>query len=93
MKRFQEHIRKLQEVFNLPDEAIIEVKVPEGMPRVCDYCNDIQIDEKAIAIKKCHLTDYGLMCNKCIGKIKPIVTYSEGQSVFYEFWYQNGIER
>ena len=93
MKKYPEHIRKLQKIFDIPDEVVIEVKVPEGMPRVCDYCNDVLVDEKGATIKKTYLTDYGLMCKGCLGSIKPITTYSEGTSVFYEFWYQDGIKR
>jgi hypothetical protein len=93
MKKHPEHIRKILKSFNIPDKAVIEVKVPEGMPRVCDYCNAVLIDEKGIALQKAHLTDYGLMCQKCIGDIKPITTYLEGQSVYYERWYQEGKER
>ena len=93
MKKCPEHIRKIQKIFDIPDEAVIEVKLSEGDPRVCDYCNDVLVDEKGVTVQKTYLTDYGLMCGRCIGSIKPIATYSEGQSVFYEFWYQAGIAR
>jgi len=93
MKKYPEHIRKLQKIFDIPDEAVIEVKIPEGMPRVCDYCNDVLVDEKGVTVQKTHLTDYGLMCDGCLGGIKPITTYSGGQNVYYEQWYQAGIAR
>ena len=93
MKRYPVHIRKLQKILNIPDEAVIEVKLAEGDPRVCDYCNDVLVDEKGTTVRKIHLTDYGLMCDKCVGSIEPVATYSEGQSVFYEQWYQSGIAR
>jgi hypothetical protein len=93
MKRFPLRIRKLQKILNIPDEAVVEVKIPEGEPRVCDGCNGVLVDEKGITVKKAHLTDYGLMCEKCLCGLEPVVTYSEGQSVFYEQWYQSGIAR
>ncbi len=93
MKNCPEPVRKIQKILGIPDEAVIEVKLSEGDPRVCDYCNDVLVDEKGITVQKARLTDYGLMCGKCIGNIKPLATYSEGQSVFYESWYQAGIER
>ena len=93
MKNCPEHIRKIIRRLTLPGNAVIVVKVPEWAPRVCDYCDDILVDENGITIKKAHLTDYGLMCDSCIGSIKPLATYSEGQSVYYEKWYQDGIER
>ncbi len=90
---YPKHIRKLQKIFGLPDDAVIQVKVAEGTPRVCDYCNDTLIDEQGEVLEKAHLTDYGLMCDRCIGSIKPITTYSQGENVSNEHWYQAGIER
>ena len=92
-KKFPEHIRRMQKIFDVPDEAVIEVKLSEGDPRVCDYCNDVLVDEKGTRVRKTHLTDYGLMCERCLGSMKPLATYSEGQSVYYEHWYQDGIAR
>lgn len=91
MKKFPKHIRKLQRIFNIPNEAVIEIKVPEGEVRVCDYCNKVLIDGKGGVLKKCHLTDYGLMCDRCLGSIKPLITYLERENVYYEDWYQAGI--
>ncbi len=88
---YPEHIRKIQKIFDIPDEAVIQIKVPEGVSRVCDYCNTILIDGKGGVTKKAHLTDYGLMCDECLGEIKPITTYSKGENVSNEYWYQAGI--
>lgn len=90
---FPKHIRKLQEILGVPDEAVIQVRVSEGDPRVCDYCNTLLIDEKGEAIEKIHLTDYGLMCDKCVKDIQPRITYEKGANVSNEEWYQSGIER
>ena len=92
MDKYPKNVREMQKALNVPDEAIIQVKVPQGEPRVCDYCNDILIDGEGIALEKCHLTDYGLMCNTCLGETKPSATYSRETDVSKEQWYQDGIE-
>jgi hypothetical protein len=93
MKKYPEHIRKIQKDFNVPDEAVIEVKVGEGQPRVCDYCNTTLIDDNGYAVRTAYLTDFGLICGDCIGDAETQSTYFEGDSVFNEDWYQDGIDR
>lgn len=90
---YPKHIKKLQEIFGIPDEAVIQIKVGEGEPRVCDYCNNILIDGEGKVLEKTHLTDYGLVCDKCLKTIEPAVTYLPGENVSGERWYQQGIER
>ncbi len=68
---------------------ISRIDIPEGSPRVCDYCNDVMVDGKGDVVKKCHLTEYGLMCERCVGKVGSIKTYAAGDSVSKETWYKN----
>jgi len=93
MSKYPKHIRDIQEQFGIPDDGVIEVKVGAGEPRVCDYCNTLLIDEKGTAVQTAYLTDYGLICGGCIGSTKPLTAYQEGRSVFYEDWYQDGIDK
>jgi len=93
MKNYPEHIRKVQRDFDIPDEDVIEVKIGEEEVRVCDYCNTVLIDEKGTAVQTAYLTDYGLICGGCIGTTKQNIAYLEGDSVFHERWYQEGIDR
>ena len=71
-------------------------------PRVCDYCNELLIawdgDERQpggtikkgksalVVRRRCHSTDYGLMCDRCKGNIKAIKTYELGELVRADFW-------
>lgn len=90
---YPKHIRKLQKMLGVPDEAVIQVRVSEGDPRVCDYCNDTLIDGEGKVLQKAHLTDYGLMCDSCVKDIQPRITYEKGVNVSGESWYQSGIDR
>jgi hypothetical protein len=72
-------------------EPVIFVRLDPDDARVCDYCNDVLIvfDDDAGAlkvVKRCHSTSYGLMCDKCRGKIKAIRTYELGELVRADFW-------
>lgn len=69
-------------------DFIIYVRLQDGDPRVCDYCNTLLVDEDGLTVKECHCTDYGLMCNKCLGDIKPISSYVVGVNVKQESWYK-----
>ena len=66
---------------------IIKLVVPKGEPRVCDYCNCFLVDENAYVVDECFTTDYGLMCNRCIGRIRSLKGYMKGDNVYYEGWY------
>jgi len=90
MKNHPKQLRKNQNYFNVPDQEVIEMKIGEGEPRVCDYCNAVLIDEQGIAVRMAYLTDFGLMCGDCIGTIESRRSYSEGKSVLNEYWYQDG---
>lgn len=70
------------------DEFIIFVRLQEGDPRVCDYCNKLLVNEEGVTIEKCHSTDYGLMCKSCIGTIEPITSHEAGVNVKQENWYK-----
>ena len=70
---------------------VIMVTLDETDPRVCDYCNELLVsydeDEqsptfhKLVAVKRCHSTDYGLMCDECKGKeIEAFRTWEAGQT-------------
>lgn len=67
---------------------IIHVRLQEGDPRVCDYCNKLLVDEEGATVKECFSTDYGLMCRGCLGSIKPLNSYMKGVNVKQESWYQ-----
>ena len=67
---------------------MIHVRLYDGDPRVCDYCNRLLVNEQAVAVKDCHSTDYGLMCNRCLGTIKPISSHKQGSFVKNEPWYK-----
>ena len=70
------------------NEFIIHVRLEDGDPRVCDYCNKLLVDEEGIAVEQCHSTDYGLMCKGCLGDIEPISSYEAGVNVKRESWYK-----
>lgn len=67
---------------------IIHVRLEDGDPRVCDYCDRLLVDEEGIAVEDCFSTDYGLMCRKCLGRIKPISSHRQGDNVKTESWYK-----
>ncbi|MFH1287989.1 MAG: hypothetical protein ABII25_04755 [bacterium] len=67
---------------------IIRVKLEDGDPRVCDYCNKFLVNEEGIAEEKCFSTEYGLMCKECIGTIEPITSHIQGEDVRKESWYR-----
>jgi len=70
------------------DEFIIVVRLQDGDPRVCDYCNRLLVDEDGVTVEECHTTDYGLMCKSCLGTIEPISSYEERVNVKRESWYK-----
>lgn len=70
------------------DEFIIFVRLQDGDPRVCDYCNRLLVDEDSVTVEECHSTDYGLMCKGCLGTIRPISSYEAGVNVKQEGWYK-----
>ena len=70
------------------DVFIIRVKLNDGDPRVCDYCNKFLVNEEGIAEEKCFSTEYGLMCRECLGSIEPITYYDQGENVKNESWYK-----
>jgi hypothetical protein len=72
---------------------IIKVTLQEGDPRVCDYCNKFLVDEEGVAVEDCFSTEYGLMCKKCLGTIKPLSSHRQGDNVKAEPWYTAGLER
>lgn len=69
-------------------DFIIHVRLQDGDPRVCDYCNKLLVDEEGITVEECHSTDYGLMCKSCLRSIKPISSYEQGLNVKQECWYK-----
>lgn len=70
------------------EEFIIYVKLKDGDPRVCDYCNKLLVNEDGITTEECHSTDYGLMCRDCLGDIEPISSYRANVNVKEEGWYR-----
>lgn len=69
---------------------IITIKPKKGSRRVCDYCNTKLVAPGGIVVKKAYLTDYGLMCNGCRGRIRSIAIYKTGEDVSDEEWYKGG---
>jgi len=69
-------------------DYVIKVKLEPGDIRVCDYCNKILVDGEAEVVKECHSTEYGLMCNNCLGSIQPITSHKAGECVKEERWYR-----
>jgi len=70
------------------DTFIIRVKLADGDPRVCDYCNEFLVDEEGVAAADCFSTEYGLMCKNCLGTIPPLTTHKQGDFVKNEPWYK-----
>jgi len=76
---------------------VIMVCLAPDDPRVCDYCNELLIawgggerrhdgtikkGKNALVVRRrCHSTDYGLMCDRCKGKIKALRTFEVGDVV------------
>ena len=67
---------------------IIRVTLEESDPRICDYCSAYLVNEEGIAEKECHSTDYGLICNHCLGEIEPLSSHAVGENVKKTFWYK-----
>jgi len=67
---------------------VIHVRLQDGDPRVCDYCNDLLVGEDGLAVEDCFSTDYGLMCKECLGSIEPLTTHKQGEDVRNESWYK-----
>ena len=72
-------------------DFIIKIGLNPGDPRVCDYCNADLVDGEGVVIKDCHSTEYGLMCSRCRGSIKPLSSHKEGENVSNVAWYKGGI--
>ncbi|MCP4649624.1 MAG: hypothetical protein GY853_06035 [PVC group bacterium] len=70
------------------NQFIIFVRLDDGEPRVCDYCNTLLVNEKGVTAEECFSTDYGLMCLSCLGGIRPLLSYQRGHNVKNESWYQ-----
>jgi hypothetical protein len=80
---------------------VITVMLDLEDTRVCDYCNEVLIswdgDERRpdgtikegknalVVRRRCHSTDYGLMCDRCREKIRAIKTYELGGLVRADF--------
>ena len=71
-------------------DFIIRVELDPGDPRVCDYCNRLLVDEDARCVEDCHSTEYGLVCNRCLGSIESISSHKQGDMVAEERWYKGG---
>ncbi|PIQ88691.1 MAG: hypothetical protein COV72_07120 [Candidatus Omnitrophica bacterium CG11_big_fil_rev_8_21_14_0_20_42_13] len=69
-------------------DFVIRVELEDGDPRVCDYCNAFLVGEDGIAAEDCFSTDYGLVCRKCLGDIKPLSSHRQGDYVKEERWYK-----
>ena len=69
-------------------DFIIKVELDPGDPRVCDYCNRLLVDHEAKVVEDCFSTEYGLMCSKRLGSIKPISSHKQGDIVSGERWYK-----
>jgi len=69
-------------------DNIIYVRLEDGDPRVCDYCNKLLVNEEGVTVEECHTTDYGLMCKSCLGSIEPISSYVADVNVKKEDWYK-----
>ena len=83
--------------FDVDGLAVIEIRLDPNDPRVCDYCNELLIswdgDERQpdgkiregknalVVRKRCHSTDYGLMCDRYRGNIKALRTFEVGDVV------------
>lgn len=67
--------------------VVIRIVPKEGSPRICDYCSVMLVDKEAFVLDDCFLTEYGLMCRVCLGDIRPIKSYHQGESVLNESWY------
>lgn len=69
---------------------IITLKADIESRRVCDYCNTTLTAPGGVVVKTAYLTDYGLMCNGCRGRIRSIAIYKTGEDVSGEEWYKGG---
>jgi hypothetical protein len=76
---------KISDIFG---ENIIIVRPDKDEPRVCDYCNTDLVAPGGIVIKEAFLTDYGLMCKRCLGDTIPAIReYKPGEDVSGTAWY------
>lgn len=66
---------------------VIEVKLEEGSPRVCDYCNNLLVNEDGVVEETCFSTEYGLVCKDCRGDIPPLLAHKIGINVKHFPWY------
>ena len=74
---------KKEEDSSLFDNAnVIEVKLGDEDPRVCDYCDKLLVSyndelKKLICVEDCFCTDYGLVCEKCKSDIPALKAYKK----------------
>jgi len=66
----------------------IHVRLGDGEPRVCDYCNKFLVNEEGVAVEECFSTEYGLMCSECLGSIRLLTSHHVGEYVKEESWYK-----
>jgi len=69
-------------------DFIIHVRLDDGDPRVCDYCNKLLVGEDGLTVASCHSTDHGLVCDKCLAGMTPFSSYGAGVYVKEESWYK-----
>jgi hypothetical protein len=81
---------------------VIAVVLDPEDTRVCDYCNEVLIswdeDERQtdgtvkpgrnalVVRRRCHSTDYGLVCEGCGGGIEALRTFEAGDVVRADSW-------
>jgi len=70
------------------DVFIIDARpAPDDFVRICDCCNSPLSNDEGICLEKCHITEWGLICAKHLGKQKPLKTYLEGDNLRNEWWF------
>lgn len=74
-------------ISNFDTGWVIEVKLEEGSPRVCDYCNSLLVNEEGVVEEDCFSTESGLVCKDCRGAIPPLSAHKTGENVKHFPWY------
>lgn len=82
-------VESMKKVFGSKCE-IITIKLGTESCRVCDYCNTTLVAPGGVVVRTASLTDYGLMCTDCKGRIRSIAIYKTGEDMSDEEWYKGG---
>jgi len=70
------------------DVSIVDPYPGDERERVCDFCNRVVVGPGGTVVEKAFLTVHGVVCEKCVGKIRSVIcVYERFDNVAHTGWY------